>query len=249
MQHTNRIGRLGVLAVGLGIGAAIASTGTAAADDFQISIDGMDLFPTMGNTATATSGFGDMAIAFGAGSDAVAEGGFGDFASADSAGATALAGSGISGATGNDFDFASATGNGSVAHAGVGSTPYPGTSSFDLASADGTGDDAVAGNNGNFDSAIAGGTDTGAAAGVSPNAADPANFDSAISEGTGAVGTGNATAIDGSADSAFVFELLGLESSNATAGLGGDFDVAGALGEGLNATATGANFLFDILPL
>jgi len=50
MRDVKRIGRLGVLAVGLGIGAAVASTGTASADDFQISIDGMDLFPTAGNT-------------------------------------------------------------------------------------------------------------------------------------------------------------------------------------------------------
>jgi hypothetical protein len=59
MKHATRIGRLAGLAVGLGIGAALAATpGVASADDFQISIDGMDLLPTAGNTATATSGRG-----------------------------------------------------------------------------------------------------------------------------------------------------------------------------------------------
>jgi hypothetical protein len=247
-----------VLAVGLGIGAAMASTGTAAADDIQISIDGIDLFPA--SLAHATSGLGDMAIAIGAGSDAVAEGGFGDFASADG-GATAIAGDEASGAALNDFDFASGTGTGAVAVAGNGAGvgSFTDDSCFDLASANGDGSQAAAGFNGSLDSAIADGTKTGATAGLSINAADPANFDSAISVGTGSVGEGNAVAggdptgsatfQGGSFDSAFVYELLGLQSSDATAGLGANFDVAGALGEGLNAVATGSPFVFDILPL
>ena len=44
MTRATRIGRLAGRAVGLGIGAALAATpGTASADDFQVSIDGMDL--------------------------------------------------------------------------------------------------------------------------------------------------------------------------------------------------------------
>jgi hypothetical protein len=252
MKHANRIGRLGVLAVGLGIGAAVASTGTASADDFQISIDGFDLFSTANNTATAVSGPGDIAIAFGAGSDAVAEGGFGDFASADSPGATALAGDEAAGATGNDFDSASATGNGSIVVAGDGDGGVPDTTgaSFDFASADGAGSEVVAGGNGSFDSASAVGNNLGATAGLSTNPAEPANFDSASILGFGgnAVAGGGVNGLGGSGDAAFVFEPLGLQVSDATAGLGSSFDVAGALGEGLNATATGANFLFDILP-
>jgi hypothetical protein len=47
MTRDTRIGRFAGLAVGLGIGAALAATpGTASADDIQISFDGMDLFPT-----------------------------------------------------------------------------------------------------------------------------------------------------------------------------------------------------------
>ena len=58
MKHANGIGRLAGLAVGLGIGAAVASTpGVAWADelDFQISIDGYDLIPAADTTATATA--------------------------------------------------------------------------------------------------------------------------------------------------------------------------------------------------
>jgi hypothetical protein len=106
MVNSRNIARLGMLAVGLGIGAAVASTpGVARADDFQISIDGMDLFPTVGNTAAAYSGTGDIAIAWGNGAIASAEGGTGDYALADGSGAEALAG-GISTDTGADDDTA-----------------------------------------------------------------------------------------------------------------------------------------------
>jgi hypothetical protein len=64
MASARGITRLGVLAVGLGVGAVIAfAPGIASADDFQISIHGYDLLPTTGNPATATSGTGDIAIA------------------------------------------------------------------------------------------------------------------------------------------------------------------------------------------
>lgn len=71
MRHVKGIGRVGLLAVGFGIWAAVAATpGIASADDMQISIDGMDLFPTAGNTATAFSGPGDIAIAIDNGNSA-----------------------------------------------------------------------------------------------------------------------------------------------------------------------------------
>src|SRR5277367_4928350 len=105
----------GGLAVGLGIGAALAATagtaaadplspldpnvaaasvdavtgtlGTAAADpaalpdlNIAISVDGITLLQE--GSATATSGTGDLAIAFGAGSDASATGGLFDTATA-----------------------------------------------------------------------------------------------------------------------------------------------------------------------
>jgi hypothetical protein len=91
MVNARGLTRLGMLAVGLGIGATVASTpGIASADslDFQISIDGYDLLPTADNSATATSGMGDFAIAFGAGATATATGGTGDFAMADGSGSS-----------------------------------------------------------------------------------------------------------------------------------------------------------------
>src|ERR1700722_16384571 len=111
MSHPIRSGRLGMLAVGLGIGAALASTpqmasadtstdpfswidqalgglAVPAADaaaplDIQVSISGIDLFSTVDNTATANSVFGDIAIAIGNGAVTDSSGGFLNFAFAD----------------------------------------------------------------------------------------------------------------------------------------------------------------------
>jgi len=281
--------RLGVLAVGLGIGAAVASTpGIASADtpadpfsfssinlgdvfpaadaapsstlDLDISVDGHTLLD-LGTSATATSGTGDIAIAFGANSDAIAEGGFGDYAFADSTGsqgATAFAGDDAPRATGNNFDVASDTGNFSAADAGnFGTTPDTIGSSFDFASADGNDSDAFAGENGSGDSASAVGQNVLSEAGLSINAADPANFDTASVLGNSSTPTPSASEAiagglgagpTGSGDSAFVFDPFGTLGSEAFAGLSGNFDLAGALADNLNASATGANFLIDILP-
>ena len=263
MGTATRIGRLSLLAAGLGIGAALAATpGVASADDIQISIDGFDLFPTAGNTASAVSGMGDIAIAIGPNSDAFAEGGFGDYASAfsiGSTGATAVAGDGTAGATGNNFDFASAVGNFVNAEAGDNINKFPDTtgSSFDFANAvggdgPGAGSSAFAGFNGSGDSASAVGDNVLSEAGLSGNAAAPANFDSASVLGNLTTPTTNtAEAIAGSGgsnDLAFVTDPFGTIGSEATAGLGNNFDLAGALGDNLNATATGMDFVFHILP-
>jgi hypothetical protein len=136
----------GLLAVGLGIGAALAGTpGVASGDsstdwfssidqllgglsapattsslDMQVSIDATDLFPAAGNTATATSDMGDIAIAIGNGADASATNGFGDFALAD--GANSIAEAGFIG----NFDSALVFGADSTAEAGFGATfPFP----------------------------------------------------------------------------------------------------------------------------
>jgi hypothetical protein len=159
MVNTRRIARLGTLAVGLGIGAAWAHTPVASADtsndllssidsllsgvpaadpaavtDFQISFNGTDLFPTLGNEATATTVAGQfgLAIAFGDGASATAQGGTGDYALADGTNALANAGSLTSGATGNNFDSAVDIGNN--APVGVGVVPdgaYAGAGSLD----------------------------------------------------------------------------------------------------------------------
>jgi hypothetical protein len=160
----------GLLAVGLSIGPALATPAVAAADpstdpyswtdqllggvgvpgqtssglDMQVSIDGKDLFPTDGNTATATSGTGDIAIAIGDGANANASGGTGDFAFAD--GANSLAEAGFTG----DYDTAVVFGANSTAEAGFGIidpfNPNDGLvpSDFDLAAAFGNSLDAYA---------------------------------------------------------------------------------------------------------
>jgi hypothetical protein len=130
MMQADGVARLGMLAVGLGVAAALAaSPGTAVADsssdwlssvdsllggvavpassglDIQVSIDGTDLFSTTDNGATATSGTGDFAIAIGDGASANANGGTGDFALADGSDAVAKAG-GLSTDTGANGDTA-----------------------------------------------------------------------------------------------------------------------------------------------
>ena len=110
MVNARAVGRIGVLVAGLGIAAGFASIpGTAKADpsdwsssvdslavpadttplDIQISINGSDLFSTSDNEASATSGQGDFAIAYGDHASATATGGTGDFAFADGTHTTA----------------------------------------------------------------------------------------------------------------------------------------------------------------
>jgi hypothetical protein len=101
------------------IGGLSAPAQTTSALDMQVSIDGTDLFPTAGNTATATSDMGDIAIAIGNGADASAVDGSGDFAFAD--GAYSLAEAGYSG---ND-DTALVFGANSTAEAGFQDVLFP----------------------------------------------------------------------------------------------------------------------------
>jgi hypothetical protein len=137
------------MAVGAALAAALAATpGVASADsstdpfswidqllgglsvpaqtstlDMQVSIDGTDLFPTAGNTATATSDMGDIAIAIGNGAHASAIDGTGDFAFADGANSIADAVNGYD-------DTAVVFGANSTAVAGDG-----GPGDYDLAAA------------------------------------------------------------------------------------------------------------------
>jgi hypothetical protein len=260
----------GLLAVGLAIGAALASTpGVASADDFQISIDGFDLFPS--NTATATSGLGDIAIAIGNGADATATGGIFDFAFAD--GASSLATSTDSKITsyGGNFDFAFADGDGSSTSVGGGS--------FDAAT--GIGTDARAGaGSGDFDSATAIGNNNFAGAGIGGSGDLTASFGNNIfafaggGNGTVAgngdlafvVNTGSAEdqAVAGSTSSnvAGTFDIASVVGTGSTA-FAGDypptlgppgpldhvaFDLATVFGDMLHATATGGSGLIDIVP-
>jgi hypothetical protein len=169
MVNTRSIARLGTLAVGLGIGAAWAHTPVASADtssdwlssidsllsgaspaalaapavtDFQISFNGTDLFPTLGNEATATTVAGQfgLAIAFGNGANAIAEGGTGNYALASGTDALAKAGDTTVGATGSSFDSAVDIGNNTTTGAvGAPDGAYAGAGSLIGGAVSGTG--------------------------------------------------------------------------------------------------------------
>jgi hypothetical protein len=245
MNHAKAIGRLSILAVGLGIGAAAAATSpTAAADpgapanplplipdllvpldaaavpaapmDIAISVDGIPLVQS--GSAVADSGFGDIAIAMGAGSTA-------DAGSSE--------GSGL-------FDTAFAN--------GIGATATSGGGSFDSATANGDGSNAFAAD-GIYNSAFASGTNSDASAsGFSDNLS---SFDSASAVGTNAFAESGV--IDGfsgqtGGDIATVFDPSGTVGSTAEAG-NGFFDLGAALSDGVTSTgAVGGSFLVDIVP-
>jgi hypothetical protein len=247
MSHAKSIGRFGILAVGIGIGAALAATSpTAVADptgpfnpfplipdlpvaaaevpstlNLSISVDGFSLFSS--GTAEAESGTGDIAIAYGA--DSFAASGTGD------------AGTGI-------FDSAFADGTHTIAESGEGN--------FNAASADGAFSEAGATgssiNSSSFDYASAVGAETNAEAGSFesfPGSTAPAGGDVAIVfEPSGTEGS-DAFAGNGFADLATIYG----EGNFAFAGLAGSYDLAAIFGDSLGAAhATGGNFLLDILP-
>jgi hypothetical protein len=189
-------------------GAAPAAAGTS---DFQISFNGMDLLPTVGNEATATTVAGQfgLAIASGDGAKAIAEGGTGDTATASGTNALAEAGSTAAHATGFNFDSATDIGNNADpstyvgapdgAYAGGGSLiggVDSGTSSNDTAQ--------VIGNMGTNNEALDGGN-SGAFAGDGQliGASGAGNGDTAYTSGNiNGFGDGSA-AVAGNNDSAF----------------------------------------------
>jgi hypothetical protein len=219
MRHAKAIGRLGGLAIGLGMGAALAAfPGVASADlDIDISFDEIDIFHTPGHTAEATSGMNDFAIAIG--TNSVAEAG-----SANGPG---------------QFDTAFADGTNSDAFALRGM--------FDSAFANGTQSSAFAGgeaggltSSNDFSWALGPATNAGTGAdGATPSGYDVAwVFDPFGTHFTSALAGG------GMFDFASIFG----DNSSADVGLGGNFDLAEIFGNGFTSTvATGANFLFDIL--
>jgi hypothetical protein len=246
MSHAKAIRLLGLLAVGLGIGAAVAATpGIATADsaavdgaafdpsaliadsasadpglNLAISIDGHTLLQE--GSATAYSGTDDIAIAYGDGSRA-------------EAGDTQSPGTG-------DFAFADGTGN--YANSGLGD--------YDSASAIGSGSVAIAGS-GNGDSAFADGTDTTANAGGEFTEGTPNTLDAAANDMyASAFGNDDLAvaqeAINGSsATSAGDIATVIGNSSDAFSGAG-SYDFAGVLADSLTSTASGGNFLFDLMP-
>jgi len=256
MRQAARVGRLGMLAVGMSIGAALATTpqvasadsstdpfswldqalsglSVPAADaaaplDIQISINGMELFSTVDNTAFATSGFGNFAIAIGNGAHADADGGLFNFAFADGTDTSAATpvgadldfavaegtGSSANIGLGADLDFALASGIGSSANVGVGA-------SLDDATALGTGSNAIVGAGSSLSSAFSDGTSSTAVAGAG-------NGNLATALGTGST----AITVLGNGD-------LATASSGGTATAGGFLGNALAEGAGSTAVATG----------
>jgi hypothetical protein len=174
MSNNNRNPRrIGVAVLGAAA-AALIGAGSAHADtNFQISIDGYDLFPTADNDSVASSQLGDMAIAM---DNGVAHAqGLGSFAFADGS-TTNIA---TAGADGN-FDSAWAIGS----------------LNSDL-NADTI---ALAGNGGDFDTALAfneGGALAGQGELVGPGVNN--DFDTAVGNGTGNI----ASATNGSFDTVF----------------------------------------------
>ena len=231
--------RLGTIAVGLGIGAAVAQSPVASADtssdwwssidslmvggtlpaettsalNYQISFDGYDLFPTTGNLATATTNVGEygLAIAYGDGANAIATGGIGNIA----------------------VDIGTNTGDGDGASTGDGN----GNIAVIIGNDSGPHEVAIAGS-GNGNVAVAIGDNSGlpdqvlAYGGNGNTAIDIGNNDGQFVETAAGGGDGNTAIAIGTNGSAFAndgnnnfAEVLGPENS-AVGAFGGDHNIA-----------------------
>jgi hypothetical protein len=274
MKPVRYVGRMGGLAVALGTGAWLASVPwTAAADpdasglgalsdllipaaadpsglNIDISYNDMDVFH-MGD-ATAQSGTGDLAIAYGDGANA--EAGTGststglslvgqhDTAFADGSGSTAISGAG-------DYDSATAS-NGATAYSGlfIGNGVQSTGGSDDVATASGAGSTADAmGQSGNIATASDGGT------------ADSGFYDEALHLFNGGIGDYASATGEGSTAAAGFgnSDLADVFGTNSTAlaggfdsltGTAGNSDIAEAFGNDLTANAATGSNLFDFEP-
>jgi hypothetical protein len=267
MVNTRGLARLGVLTVGLGIGAAWAHTPVASADtstdllssidsllgggglsalsdpsglNLAISFDGQSLVSD--GSAVAHSGTGDIAIAFGADSTANAEGGTGDYALADGTNALANAG-GTASDTGANNDSAIDIGNNPVGTVGAPDGAYAGNADL-IGNTDGgtgSGDTAIdIGNNGVDPTAALDGGNTGAFAGAGGliGASGDGNSDTAINFGNDdGFGDGPA-AVDGTDDFASQSGDSTGTNLGSFAGVGND-DIASEIGPNSSTYAGG----------
>jgi hypothetical protein len=205
---------------------AVPAADPASTLDLQISFNGMDLFTTTGNEATATTIAGQygLAIAYGDGANATAEGGTGDYALASGTDAIAKAGSLTVGATGNNFDSAVDIGNNTSAGLGLAGVDgaYAGAGSLvGNASSSGTDSDNTAidiGNNGLLGDTGVGGHD-GAFAG-----------DGALLGLSGA-GNGNTAYVDGNINGYYDGSGAGAGNDNFASLSGSDTNNFGSLVE------------------
>jgi hypothetical protein len=228
MVNVHGMARLGVLAVGLGIGAAWAQTPVASADsssDLLSSIDGLvsgavpapatpiDLFISFdgytiydgGGSATAetTPGEYGLAIAYGDDSYASATGGTGDYALAGGTNALALAG-GESTDTGANYDTAIDIGNNADpgTYSGFANGAYAGNGDLTGGgSGTGSGDTAIdIGNNINDASGDGGNDGAFAGAGGLIGEGGDGNNDTAIDVGNNTGGGDSSLAVRGNGD-------------------------------------------------
>ena len=218
MRRVKAIGRFGGLAIGLAVGAALAaSPGIASADPFDIDIS-----------------FDGIDIFHTPGHTAQAFSGTNDFAIAIGTHSIAAAGD----ANPGQFDTAFADGTNSSAFSGDGN--------FDSAFANGDNSVAGAGGDtptllGNGDFASAFGANTYASAG---DFGLPSNNDVALAFDP--FGSHQDQVFAGNGD--FLWASVVGDASVAHAGFDSNFDLAEVFGNGLTSTtATGANFLTDIL--
>jgi hypothetical protein len=262
MVNARGVARLGTLAVGLGIGMAVATTPVAAVADssadwakdlfggaalpapsmpdvnLAISIDGYSLVSE--GTASAASGKGDFAIAYGDGASASAEGGNGDFAFADGSDALASAG-GVSTDTGANNDTAIDIGN----NTGFDDAARAGNSDLDGGTDGGTGSGDTAIDIGN-NSAFFDGSNAGAGGLV--GGVGNGNGDTAIDVGNNTGDVGGPWAIAGNDNYAGAFGDDTAGNDGAVAG-DGDSNIAEAVGLNTYAFADGGNsnvaYVFD----
>jgi hypothetical protein len=275
MVNGRSLVRLGLSAVGWGIGAALASMpGVAAASpadvswadpfspflppapdaalssspfDIAISVNGQYWLQSGNATATTTPDTGDVAIAIGNHADASATGGVDNFAYADGVNALAESGGSLSSSYDSAIDIGNTTGNASSSVDGA----YAGAGSLIGMTGSGTNDFALnMGNlNGTYDGA-------GAVDGDSNSAIEFGNMTGTDLGATAYAGNGDiaylvgmdstATAYSGNYD---VATVLGAEGSTATAGNGFSYDLAAVLFlDGANAVATGTDHAVDIIP-
>ena len=259
MLGIRAVARVGMLALGLGIaatpGAAWAdsssdpfgwlagldpfSAAAAPTLDFQISIDGYDLVPAADTSATATSGTGDIAIAFGSGSTADATGGVGNVAFADGSDALAKAG----GSSTSVFDTAVDIGDNTEPTTGDPDGAFAGDSSLIGATDGGTGsyDTAIdVGNNGPDSSATIPNGEDGALAGAGGllGLTGNGNHDTAIDFGNNNGFQDGAQAADGTGDGAGYYGNSVDDQVASFAGVGND-NLAESVGNNSDTFAGG----------
>ena len=248
MKATKHTGRLGLLAVGFGIGALAATTqGVASADssfdwlssidslaggalpapssglDLAISFDGYSLLhegSAIADTGIAGNGNFDFAIAYGDGAVANAYGGTGDYALADGTNAFADAGGG----TGANFDNAIDIGNNDLSSTGTPDGAYAGSGDLISSFYGGTGahDTAIDIGNNTNDALEASNGNNGAfagAGGLNETFGD-GNNDTAIDFGNNSGLLQGARAIDGNGNYASESGSTSGESEGAFAGEG-----------------------------